>query len=120
MQLKILKNKILIVSTAILITIFSANLSYAETQKNTVQTQQKPAATALIPSKKENKNILGKFFITMLWVLSSCVIIYGVLLLYKKSKSSADTDCVKEKDIAMNLESPSSVDDATDFVIKKF
>lgn len=77
--------------------------------------------TSLVPkTQKKKENILNKFFITMLWVTGSCGLIYGALYFYRKIKNPLSEAGFTEKDIALDLHSPDTIEESVDFVIKKF
>ena len=61
--------KLFILMTALAILLSPFNTAFA--QKTEPEQPKKANAAALLPSKEENKNVLGRFFITMLWVLRS-------------------------------------------------
>lgn len=69
--------------------------------------------------KSESQNVLVKFFITMLWVAGSCGAIFLALLAYKKLSGASFVD-PKHREIAKNLNSPETIDDAAKFFIEKF
>lgn len=91
-----------------------------KTETTDSNTKPKAKTSSLMPTKQEKKNIFGRFFITMIWVLGSCGAICGALIVYKRIKNPANTLNEREQDISQNLTSPSTADDAIDFVIKKF
>ena len=112
------KLKFFAVLIAISLALCSVNTAFA--QKTDNQTQQKAKSSSLLPTKQENKNVLGKFFVTMGWVAGSCVVIYLLLLAYKRRTAAKYAPNEQIQDMSLNLDSPQSIDDAVDFVIKKF
>lgn len=95
------------------------NPSYAK--KTDLETLKKSqTAETSLPAKDESKNIFGKFLITMLWVAGSCGVIYLLLILYKRHKDGTSKANEDPPDMELNLSSPQNVDEAIDFVIKKF
>ena len=115
-----LKNslKLFITGVALAIILSPVNASYA--QKSTAPKTAKTQTSTLLPTKEENKNVLGKFFVTMMWVFGSCAVIYLVLFLYKRRKEGSKAPSAQNIDLTTTLDSPQSVEDAVDFVIKKF
>lgn len=80
-----------------------------------------PKTSSLMPNKKEKKHVLNKFMLSMMWVCGSCVVILGSLLLYKRFKTGREDEKTgNEPDISQNLISPVTIDEAAEFVIKKF
>ena len=84
----------------------------ADTQPQIVQKKHKE-------DRNEAKNVLTKFLITMLWVGGSCLVIFLILYAYKNLKKSNIVNH-GQIDIAKNLNSPESIEDATKFFIEKF
>lgn len=110
--------KLFILMTALAILLSPFDTAFAQ---KTVPVQPKKAnAGTLLPSKEENKNVLGRFFVTMLWVLGSCGVIYLLLLAYKRGKEGGNTAAETNQDMSLNLDSPQNADEAIEFVIKKF
>ena len=54
------------------------------------------------------------------WVAGSCVVIYLLLLAYKRRTAAKYAPNEQIQDMSLNLDTPQSIDDAVDFVIKKF
>ena len=79
----------------------------ADTQPQIVQKKHKE-------DRNEAKNVL-----TMLWVGGSCLVIFLILYAYKNLKKSNIVNH-GQIDIAKNLNSPESIEDATKFFIEKF
>ncbi len=110
--------KLFILLTALAILFSTFNIAFA--QKTLPEQQNKTNAGTLLPSKEENKNVLGKFFVTMLWVLGSCGVIYVLLVAYKRGKEGSNATAQTNPDMSLNLDSPQNADDAIELVIKKF
>lgn len=96
---------------------------YADTLSSDVS-QQTPAIvqkteSAVKPYKSEFKSVIKKFALSMSWVLLSIIVIWGILLAYKKLGSNKLVKTQKE-DISKNLNSPETVEEATRFFIEKF
>ena len=85
----------------------------------TEQVQADVDNSVKIPPTSEIKHVLSKFLKTMLLVLGSCIIIYLVLLGYKRLKSPKALN-ISNIDIQKNLNSPETIEEATKFFIEKF
>lgn len=68
----------------------------------------------------EAKIVLGKFFITMLWVVGSCAVLFVILLLYKKRMGGMNMSVQRPVTKEQDLTSPSTVDEAVRLFIEKF
>ncbi len=115
-NLKNSKHRLIIAATLCLLTIMpiiSAAPASAFDIKNILKTTETPI-------KGEKKNVVGKFLNTMFLVVGSCVFIYAILAVYKRRKGIQEYKQPEAKDISEVLESPDTIDDAVDFVIKKF
>ena len=69
--------------------------------------------------RHEIKILLKKFGVSMSWVAGSCVVIFLMLLSYKRLKNSQQKIVINQ-DISKNLNSPETLDEATKFFIEKF
>ena len=79
------------------------------------------SAASLVPNNAEKKQVFNKFLVSMLWVFGSCFLIIVCLLLYRKIASKSNDNVIMiEPDILQNLNSPDTVEEAAEFVIKKF
>ncbi len=112
-----MKSKSILCTIIIAVTIFVSNLipCYA-ISTNTADTL-KPKTK--IEKKTEAKNVLKKFFKSMLLVCGSSIVIVLLLIAYKRFKNSSIAN-PHYVDIEKNLNTPETVEDATKFVIEKF
>lgn len=68
---------------------------------------------------KEFVHVIRKFLITMLLVLTSCLIIFFILKLYKRS-TTTDNNIQFDNSPSKNLTTPENVGDAIKLFIEKF
>lgn len=89
-------------------------------QQEVVQNEKNEPSLSILPKKQEGKIVLGKFFITMLWVVGSSAVLFLLLLLYKKHKGGVNS--VERRAISkeQDLNSPVTVDEAVKLFIEKF
>ena len=120
MLLRNLKNSFILILTFIFLgccPVISNTVSAVDAVSKVEVVQNK----SLLPGQKEKKHVLNKFFVTMLWVCGSCFVIFSGLLLYKRFKDKRwEEHLSPEPDISQNLNSPDTLDEAAEFVIKKF
>ena len=69
--------------------------------------------------KSEIKKVLKRFAKSMVLVAGSCVCIWGILLAYKRFGNKHDSD-LNNKNLANDLNSPDTTDEAVKLVIEKF
>lgn len=72
-----------------------------------------------VEKKTEAKSVFAKFLTTMLWVGGSCIVIFVLLLAYKRLRNAPIVN-PNQPDIEKNLNTPDTVEEATKFVIEKF
>ena len=116
-----LKNKVISIIFFFCITFSTmtvASIAYADTTVNQPNVNVEKTNTSLKP-RNEGKNVLKRFFITMLWVGGSCIAIFLILLAYKKLNSTK-LGQTRQIDISKNLNSPDTTDEAIKFFIEKF
>lgn len=73
-----------------------------------------------VEKKSEAKNVLSKFMHSMLLVGGSCVVIFLLLLAYRRFKNNKVVNPNIIVDIEKNLNTPETVEEATRFIIEKF
>lgn len=116
-----LKNKVIFIIFFICMsfsTLAIGNIAYGNTTINQPNVNTENTNASLKP-RNEGKNVLKRFFITMLWVGGSCVAIFLILLAYKKLNSTK-LGQTRQIDISKNLNSPDTTDEAIKFFIEKF
>ena len=115
-----MKKNILTVITAFIMSLtVSMPCCCAVEQPKTSESQPQIVQRKNKEDKNEVKTVLTKFLITMLWVGGSCLVIFLLLYAYKNLKKSKIVN-QGHIDIAKNLNSPESIEDATKFFIEKF
>jgi hypothetical protein len=105
--------KFYIALSIILVMMFASPVTFAANKHNVLTPKTK------VEKESELQNVFKRFLKTMLWVAGSVVGLYFVLLILKKF-STTKVSVEPEIDLDKNLASPETVDDATQFVIKKF
>ena len=84
----------------------------------TIETKNTNPESSVKP-QKEVKNVLGKFLHVMLLVGGSALLIFLVLLMYKKLTASKQ-QTKRNIEIKKDLYSPETIAEATKFFIEKF
>lgn len=121
MLLKKLKNNLICIFTLGLLLCCQVVWAVGEVNSQVTLPKTATSASSLVPNNAEKKQVFNKFLVSMLWVFGSCFLIIACLLLYKKIASKNNDEVVMiEPDISQNLTSPDTVDEAAEFVIKKF
>lgn len=68
----------------------------------------------------ELRHVFKKFLVSMGLVGASCLVLYILLNMYKKFHSTQDKTPQETIDVAKNLTTPDTIDEATKFFIEKF
>lgn len=117
-----IKSKVfsLIITTVMALT-GSMPCCFADVQTPDNAKTEKPAIVQKTEKEKKNEagSVLKKFFISMCWVGGSCLVIFLILLAYKRLKTAKLVNSA-EIDITKNLNSPETIEEATKFFIEKF
>lgn len=91
----------------------------AETTEKVSVVEENIVVNSDTKNKDEIKHVANKFGHTMLLVLGASLTIILLLMIYKRI-TSPKTVTKRQTDIAKDLESPETIEDATRFFIEKF
>ena len=91
----------------------------AETTEKVSVVEENIVVNSDTKNKDEIKHVANKFGHTMLLVLGASLTIILLLMIYKRM-TSPKTVTKRQTDIAKDLESPETIEDATRFFIEKF